>query len=51
VRAAGVQGGAALAGGAAAGALYEHSLPALLIVLAATQALALALLAVTLIRR
>ncbi len=43
-----VQGGAALAGGTLAGALYERSLPGLVALVAATQVVALALYAVTL---
>ena len=43
-----VQGGAALAGGALAGALYERSLPALVVVVALTQVAALVLLVTTL---
>ena len=43
-----VQGGAAVVGGVAAGALYERSLPALVAVVAATQLVALVLLVVTL---
>lgn len=39
-----IQGGAAVAGGAVAGALYERSLPALAVVVAVTQVLALVLL-------
>jgi MFS-type transporter involved in bile tolerance (Atg22 family) len=45
-----VQGGAAVLGGAAAGALYERSVPALVGVMAATQVVALVLLLVTLRR-
>ena len=45
-----VQGGAAVAGGALAGALYERSLPALVVVVAATQVVALVLLVTTLRR-
>ena len=45
---AGVQGAAALAGGTLAGILYERSLPALVIVVAAVQFVALALLVLTL---
>ncbi|MFJ4946932.1 MFS transporter [Streptomyces sp. NPDC088760] len=44
---AGVVGGASLAGGALTGALYGHSIPLLITVVAAIQALALLLLAVT----
>ncbi|QTD96544.1 Major Facilitator Superfamily protein [Streptomyces cyanogenus] len=44
---AGVVGGASLAGGALTGALYGHSVPLLITVVAALQALALVLLAVT----
>jgi MFS family permease len=47
---AGVQGGAAVVGGAAAGALYEVSLPALAVVVAGTQVVALVLLVLTLRR-
>ena len=43
-----VQGGAAIVGGAAAGALYDRSLPALTATVIATQLLALALLTATL---
>ncbi|SDU90389.1 Major Facilitator Superfamily protein [Microlunatus sagamiharensis] len=43
-----VQGGAAVAGGALAGALYERSLPALVVVVGATQVVALVLLVTTL---
>lgn len=43
-----VQGGAAVAGGALAGALYERSLPALVTVVALTQVVALVLLVTTL---
>lgn len=43
-----IQGAAAIVGGAAAGLLYEHSLPTLIVLVAATQIAALALLAVTL---
>ncbi|GAB2594503.1 MFS transporter [Microlunatus antarcticus] len=43
-----VQGGAAVVGGVAAGALYERSLPALVTVVAITQVVALVLLVVTL---
>ncbi|SEQ27268.1 MFS transporter [Microlunatus flavus] len=43
-----VQGAAAVAGGAAAGALYERSLPGLVIVVAATQVVTLVLLVTTL---
>ncbi|MEP6631074.1 MAG: MFS transporter [Lapillicoccus sp.] len=43
-----VQGGAALAGGTLAGALYERSLPVLVALVAATQVVALVLYAVTL---
>lgn len=39
-----IQGGAAVAGGAVAGVLYERSLPALALVVAATQVIALVLL-------
>ena len=42
---AGIQGGLAVAGGAAVGWLYDVSLPALVAVVAATQAAALVLLA------
>ncbi len=42
-----VQGGAAILGGAAAGALYQRSLPTLVAVVAATQVVALVLLIVT----
>ena len=45
-----VQGGAAVAGGAMAGVLYERSLPALVAVVIGTQVLALALLVATLRR-
>ena len=45
---AGVQGAAALAGGTLAGILYERSLPALVIVVAAVQFVALVLLVLTL---
>ncbi|GAA3578103.1 MFS transporter [Microlunatus spumicola] len=43
-----VQGGAAVLGGVLAGSLYERSLPALVVVVAATQLVALVLLVVTL---
>ena len=43
-----VQGAAAVAGGALAGALYERSLPALVVVVAATQVATLVLLVTTL---
>jgi MFS family permease len=43
-----VQGAAAVLGGAMAGALYEHSLPALISIVGATQLITLALLIVTL---
>ncbi len=43
-----VQGGAAVLGGVLAGSLYERSLPALVVVVAATQVVALVLLVVTL---
>ncbi len=43
-----VQGGAALVGGTLAGALYERSLPLLVVLVAATQVVALVLYAVTL---
>ena len=43
-----VQGSAAVAGGAMAGALYSRSLPALIAAVAVTQLIALILLAVTL---
>jgi MFS family permease len=46
-----VQGGAAVAGGGVAGWLYARSLPALVLVVAATQLVALALLVVTLRRQ
>lgn len=46
-----VQGGAAVLGGGVAGWLYARSLPALAVVVAASQLVALALLAVTLRRR
>ncbi|MEU6076951.1 MFS transporter [Micromonospora sp. NPDC047074] len=46
-----VQGLAALAGGAVVGILYSRSVPALIVALAATQLLALGLLAATLPRR
>jgi MFS family permease len=45
-----VQGAAAVVGGAAAGWLYERSLPALVVVVALTQLLALGLLVATLRR-
>ena len=45
-----VQGAAAILGGAMAGALYEHSLPALISVVSATQLIALVLLVITLRR-
>ena len=45
-----IQGGAAAAGGVTAGALYEHSLPALIAVVAASQLAALGLLIITLRR-
>jgi predicted MFS family arabinose efflux permease len=45
-----VQGGAAVLGGAVAGALYERSVPALVAVVAATQVVALVLLLITLRR-
>jgi MFS family permease len=44
-----IQGAAAIAGGGLAGALYTESLPALVIVVAATQLLALVLLSATLV--
>jgi MFS family permease len=47
---AGVQGAAAVAGGAMAGALYQHSLPALIAAVSATQICALVLLVATLRR-
>ena len=43
-----VQGGAALVGGTLAGALYERSLPALVVIVGVTQVVALVLYAVTL---
>lgn len=46
-----VQGGAAVTGGAVAGFLYERSVPALVITVAATQVIAFALLVVTLRRQ
>ena len=45
-----VQGAAAALGGAMAGLLYEHSLPALILAVSATQVAALALLVITLRR-
>jgi hypothetical protein len=45
-----VQGGAAVLGGTVAGALYSRSVPALVVVVAATQVVALVLLVVTLRR-
>ncbi len=45
-----IQGGAAAAGGVTAGALYQHSLPALVVTVAATQLAALVLLIITLRR-
>jgi len=46
-----VQGSAAVAGGAMAGALYSRSLPALIAAVSVTQLVALVLLVVTLRRR
>ena len=43
-----VQGGAAVAGGVMAGALYDHSIPLLVVAVAATQVVALVLLRVSL---
>ena len=43
-----IQGAAAALGGAMAGLLYEHSLPALILAVSATQVAALALLVITL---
>jgi MFS family permease len=45
-----IQGAAAALGGVMAGALYEHSLPALISVVSATQLTALVLLVITLVR-